>query len=218
MSDFIREVDEEYRRDQAAKFWAKYQNWIIGVAVLVVIATAGWRLWESQKLKAEQVAGAQFQAALQLSREGKGKEAEAAFLDIAKTGPAGYQILARFRGAAEIANRDPKEAVQVYDALATDATVDPVMQSAARLRAAFLRIDEADQAEIKQRIEPLAAPTSPFRYSARELLGLAALKANDMQAAGRWFDMIVADPQAPQSLRDRATTLLGLVASGGVAG
>ncbi|MDB5534581.1 MAG: hypothetical protein JWO28_2896 [Hyphomicrobiales bacterium] len=218
MSDFIREVDEEYRRDQAAKFWVKYQNWVIGVAVLVVIATAGWRLWESQKLKAEQAAGAQFQAALQLDRDGKSKEAEDAFLDIAKSGPAGYQILARFRGAAEIAGRDPKAAVQVYDALATDATVDPVLQSAARLRAAYLRVDDADQAEIKQRIEPLAAPTSPFRHSARELLGLAALKANDMQAAGRWLDMIVADPQAPQSLRDRATTLLGLVASGGVAG
>ena len=126
--------------------------------------------------------------------------------------------MARLRAAAEIGAREPKEAVQIYDAIAADAAVNPLLQTVARLRAAYLRVDDADQAEIKQRIEPLAAPTSPFRSSARELLGLAALKANDMQAAGRWLDMIVADPQAPQSLRDRATTLLGLVASGGVTG
>lgn len=218
MSDFIREVDEEYRRDRAAKFWQKYQNIIIAVAVLVVAATAGWRIWETQRLKAAQASGAQFQAALQLVRDGKPKEAEAAFLEIAKTGNPGYQVLARLRAADEIGNRDPKEAVQIYDAIAADSAVDPLLQQAAKLRAAYLRVDDADQAEIKQRIEPLAAPTSPFRHTARELLGLAALKAGDMQGAGRWLDMVVADPQTPQSTRDRASTLLGLVASGATTG
>ena len=108
--------------------------------------------------------------------------------------------------------------MQIYDAIAADAAVDPLLQQAAKLRAAYLRIDDADQAEIKQRIEPLAAPTSPFRHTARELLGLAALKAGDMPGAGRWLDMVVADPQTPQSTRDRAQTLLGLVASGATAG
>ena len=45
-------------------------------------------------------------------------------------------------------------------------------------------------------------------------MGLAALRAGDLEGAGRWFDMIVADPAAPQGLRERAGAMLGLVASG----
>jgi hypothetical protein len=214
MTDFIREVEEEYRRDKAIETWRRYQNWIIGFAIIIVLAAGGWRYWQSQQRAASEAAGARFETAVQLAREGKGQEAEQAFLEIARSGPRGYAVLSRFRAAAEIAGRDRAEAVTIYDALSTDPGVNGVLQTVARIRAAFLLIDTADADEIRRRIEPLAAPGSAFRHSARELLGLAALKADDFEAAGRWFDMIVADPQAPQSLRERASTMLGLVAAG----
>ena len=214
MTDFIREVEEEYRRDKAIEFWSKYQNWIIGLAILIVVAAGAWRYTQSQQKAAQEAAGARFESAIQMAREGKGQEAEQSFLEIARTGPKGYAVLARFRAAAEIAGRNAAEAVTVYDALSVDPGVNPVLQNVARLRSAFLLVDTVDDAEMKRRIEPLAAPTSAFRHSARELLGLAALKAGDFEAAGRWFDMIVADPQAPQGLRERAGTMLGIVASG----
>jgi hypothetical protein len=214
MTDFIREVEEEYRRDKAIEFWKRYQNWIIALAILIVVGAGGWRYMQSQEKAAQEAAGARFEAAIQMAREGKAQDAEQAFLEIARSGPKGYAILARFRAAAEIADRNQAEAVTIYDALSVDPGVNPVLQNVARLRSAFLLVDTVDDAEMKRRIEPLAAPTSAFRHSARELLGLAALKAGDFEAAGRWFDMIVADPQAPQGLRERAGTMLGLVAAG----
>lgn len=214
MTDFIREVEEEYRRDKAIEAWRRYQNWIIGLAILIVVAAGGWRYWQGQQRIASEAAGARFETAIQLAREGKPQEAEQAFLEIARSGPPGYAVLSRFRAAGEIANRNRAEAVTIYDALSTDPGVSAVMQNVARLRSALLLVDTADDAEMKRRIEPLAAPTSAFRHSARELLGLAALKSGNYDAAGRWFDMIVADPQAPQSLRERSGTLLGLVAAG----
>ncbi len=216
MSDFIREVEEEYRRDKAIEFWAKYQNWIIGLAIVIVLAAGGWRYYEHQRKLAAEVAGSRFEAAVQLVRDGKGKEAEEAYLDIARSGPPGYAVLARFRAASELGARDPAEAVKIYDLLAADPVVEPLMQNVARLRAAILLVDTADAAQIKQRVEPLAAPTSTFRHSARELLGLASMRTGDFEAAGRWFDMIVADSAAPQGLRERAGTMLGLVSAGQV--
>jgi hypothetical protein len=218
MTDFIREVDEEYRRDRAIQAWKRYQNWIIAGALLIIAAAGGWRWNEHRQRLAAEQAGSRFEAAIQLGREGKDKEAEDAFLEIARSGPPGYAMLARFRAAAEIGLRDPAEAVKIYDALAADGSVDLLLQSAARLCAAYLRVDSADAAEMKRRVEPLAAPTGPFRHSARELMGLSALRAGDMEGAGRWFDMIVADPQAPQGLRERAGAMLGLVASGAKTG
>jgi hypothetical protein len=214
MTDFIREVEEEYRRDKAIEFWKRYQNWIIALAILIVVGAGGWRYMQAQEKAAQEAAGANFEAAVQMGREGKAQDAEQAFLEIARSGPKGYAVLARFRAAAEIADRSQAEAVTIYDALSIDPGVNPVLQNVARLRSAFLLVDTADDAEMKRRIEPLAAPTSAFRHSARELLGLAAIRAGDFEAAGRWFDMIVADPQAPQGLRERAGTMLGLVAAG----
>jgi len=53
-----------------------------------------------------------------------------------------------------------------------------------------------------------------WRHSARELLGLAALKAGDYEAAGRWFDQIASDREAPPALRQRVNIYLELVRSG----
>ena len=75
-----------------------------------------------------------------------------------------------------------------------NATIGPILQNVARYRAALLRLDSADSKEMDQRLAPLTKSANPFRNSARELLALSALKANDYTAAGNWLDMIVADP------------------------
>jgi len=90
MTDFIREVEEEYRRDKAIEAWKRYQNWIIAAAILIVVAAGAWRFWETRQKQAAEAAGARFETAIQLAREGKPQEAEAAFLEIARSGPPGY--------------------------------------------------------------------------------------------------------------------------------
>jgi hypothetical protein len=211
MSDIFREVDEEVRRDQAARIWGRYQNLFIGLAVLVIAATAGWRFYEHYRAKQAEEAGAKYQAALALAREGKAAEAEGALERIAKGGPKGYALLARLREAAELSGRDPTAAVKAYDAIAADGTIDPLFQNLGRLRAALLRLDEADGKEIEGRLGPMTANDNPFRFSAREALALAALKHDDFDAAGRQLDTIVIDPQAPGAMRQRAEALLAVV-------
>jgi hypothetical protein len=211
MSDIFREVDEEVRRDQAARIWGRYQNLFIGLAVLVIAATAGWRFYEHYRTKQAEEAGAKYQAALALAREGKAAEAEGALERIAKGGPKGYALLARLREAAELSGSDPAAAVKAYDAIAADGTIDPLFQNLARLRAALLRLDEADGKEIEGRLGPMTGNDNPFRFSAREALALAALKHDDFDAAGRQLDAIVVDPQAPGAMRQRAEALLAVV-------
>ena len=198
MSDIFREVDEEVRRDQAAQIWSRYQNLFIGLAVLVVAATAGWRFYDHYRTRQAEDAGAKYQAALALARDGKTAEAEGAFEQIAKS---------------EYSGGDPAAAVKAYDAIAADGTIDPLFQNLARLRAALLRLDEADARELEGRLAPMIANDNPFRFSAREALALAALKHDDFDAAGRQLDAIVIDPQAPASMRQRAEALLAVVRS-----
>ena len=214
MADIFREVDEDIRRDKAAEFWNKYQNWIIAVAILIVAASGGWRWYEYQRRIAAEEAGAKFQAALQLSQQGKTKEAEGAFESLARGNAGGYVALARLRAAAEAGAQDRDQGIKLFDAIGADATLDRSFRELARLRAAILAVDKAGLDDIRKRLEPLAAAEGIYRHTAREILALAAFKADDHDIAGKWLDTLIADAQTPASVRQRATTLQALVAAG----
>ncbi len=162
-----------------------------------------------------QAAAMRYQEALQLSADGKTEEAKRALEALAKDASGGYGLLTRFRLAAELGRANAEEGAKAYDALAADGRVEPVMQDLARLRAAMLRIAGNDAAA-QQALEKLATPTNVWRHTARELLGLISLRRGDYDAAGRWFEQIAADREAPQSLRSRLEIYTSLVAGGPV--
>ena len=173
MDEFIREVDEEYRRERILAIWRRYSGLIVAVAILVIAGVGGWRYWQHTQQQQAQAAALRFDDAIRLSRDGKEDEAEKSFAAISKDAPGGYRLLARFRLAAEQGKANPEEGAKAYDALANDASVDGTMQDLARLRAAMIRMDLADPGNASRDLERLAAPTNPWRHTARELLGLA---------------------------------------------
>jgi hypothetical protein len=214
--EFIREVDEEYRRDQFMKLWQRYSGVIVGVAILVIASVGGWRYWEYREQQQAQAAAARYDDALRIARQdGQDQEAQRALEAVAKDAPGGYGLLARFRLAAELGQTNAADAAKAYDALAADSSVPAPWGDLARLRAAMLRM-EADPASVRPALEPLAAPSNPWRHTARELLGLSGLKAGDYDLAGRWFDQIAADRDTPQGLRSRLEIYTALVAGGPV--
>jgi hypothetical protein len=76
-------------------------------------------------------------------------------------------------------------------------------------------IDSGDFMQATQRLEPLAGSEHTFRHTARELLALAAWRANDTAAAKRWIEMINTDAATPPDERNRMEMLSALMASEG---
>jgi len=217
MSDeFIREVDEEYRRDQIAMIWKRYNGVIIGLAILLVAVVGGYRYWQHVEQTRAEAAATRYEEASRQARDSTEDEVLQPLEALAKESSGGYQLLARFRLAAEQGQRNAEEGAKAFAALANDASIDPLWQDLARLRAAMLRIDGNDAAQAQPDLERLATPTNPWRHSARELLGLMGLKRGDYEAAGRWFDQIAADRETPAGLRSRLEIYTALVAGGPV--
>jgi hypothetical protein len=215
VADIFQEVDEEVRREQLKKLWARYGNLLIAACFAVVVGIGGWRGYEWWQARKAAEAGAAFEAALALGEQGKTQEADAAFAKVAADGTAGYRVLARLRQAANLGKADPKAAVQAYDDIAADRSVGQVLQDLARVRGALIEVDTVPYPELLQKLEPLTAPDRAFRHSARELLALAAWKAGDTAAARHWSEMIVTDPQTPGGIRSRVEVLAALLAAGG---
>jgi hypothetical protein len=210
VSDIFHEVDEEVRREQLRKLWERWGNYILALAVLIVLGIGGWRAWDWWEMKKAQEAGATFESALVLAQAGKHDEAASVFAKLAADSPSGYRILARFREATELSLRDRAAAVKAYDALAADSRIGRTLQDLAAVRSGLLLVDTATLPEMQSRLEPLAQPDRPFRHSARELLALSAWRAGDAKTARRWADMIITDAETPSGTRTRVEMLMAL--------
>jgi hypothetical protein len=213
MADIFSEVDEDVRNEKLNKTWSKYSIVVYGAAAAIVLGTAAFTFMKHQKTVAAEAAGAKFMAAQEFSRAQKPAEAEAAFEAMAKDSAPGVRALALLRAAQEQSLIDRAGAVKTFDSLAADANVPSLLQDAARLRAGLLRADEAEKAELESRLGPLL--NGPFRYSAREILALAALKRGAFEEAGRLLDQLIVDPNVPASMRQRAEALASLARGGG---
>jgi hypothetical protein len=208
LSDIFREIDEELRRDNLAQLWKKYGHYVIGLAVLIVVATAaivGWRTYQEKQREGQ---GGEYASALDLARQGKDADAAAAFASLAQKADAGRAVLARFEEAASKVNSgDVPGAIVVYDQLASDKSVDAAFRDAATLLSARYTLDKGDSQTAIAKVQPLTAPSNAWHGLALELTALAELKSGDKTKAQKDFDSLGKDTTAAQAVRQRAAAM-----------
>ena len=199
MSDesLFREVDEEVRQEQFKKLWDRYGNAVIGLGVLIIVGVAGVEGWRYWQLKQSEAAG------------GKAADAVKQFEAIDKTG---FADLGRLRAAAALSTEGKvDDAVKLYDAIAADAAVDVTLRDLARVRAAAVMADTGSFADIEARLRDFMTPDSPWRHIAREIMASVQFRLKDYAGADKQVQAILADPDSPAQLRQRARTMAQLL-------
>ncbi len=216
--NFIREVNEEFRKERIKALWDRYGAVVVAAIVLILVGTAGYvgyRYWDETRANAS---GDAYSQALALADSGKTDEAIAAFSQLEKDGYGAYPLLARMRAeTVKAESGDVAAAIQDFDAVAADNAIPSILRDMARLRAALLLVDHGSFADVSSRVEALTGDTNPLRHSAREALGLAAWKDGKSADALKLFDQIIADEAAPGGVRERATVMAGLIRGSGAA-
>jgi hypothetical protein len=174
----------------------------------------GYQWLENRRITAANEAGANFEAAMLLSEANKTDDALKAFDDIAKSGPKGYASLAKLHvaGAQAKAGKEA-EALATYESLANEPGADPLLKNFAQLQAATLRMGQADFTEMQNRLTALTGETSPFKVSARELLGFAAYKAGNIEEARKLLEPLLIDPAASRAIQDRIKIVMADIAA-----
>ncbi len=209
---FLREVDEEVRRDQLMQILKRYGVFIAAGIIALFVGVIGYKWWMSSQNAARETAGASFLAASRLAGEGKTDEALKAFTALRSSAPEGYKQLAALRVAGEHAQAGrTAEALAAYEAVAKDTSGDAILRDFATLQSAMLRLDQADWTEMKNRLTPLVDESSPWHPAAREVMGLAAYKAGQIEEATKLFEQILGDRATPAGLSRRAQEMLALL-------
>jgi hypothetical protein len=207
---FLKEVDENLRRDQFQTFFKTYGGWIAGAVVLFLAAVGGWIYWEQHQK--EQSAA-------------ESEELHAVFGDIAdqqlKTVPqqldkldgSGNDIVKGSAMLAEAAialdKNDRAAAIAKYREIAAEEDLPQAYRDLGTIRLTALEFDAIAPQQVISRLEPLAKSGNPWFGSAGEMTALAYLKQGKKTEAGRMFAAVAADRQVPRTIRSRAVQIAG---------
>ncbi|MBX9591173.1 MAG: tetratricopeptide repeat protein [Hyphomonadaceae bacterium] len=214
-----REIDEELRRERLLQFWNKYGTYILAAALAVVVGVGGYKVYENRTAQANEAASLRFIIGLRDFAVNKPAEAQKALEELVANAPSGYVTLSRLRLAGyDQSQGNTTEAVAAYEDLAKDSSVDPIFADYAQLQIAVLKLESASFTDLKNRLTPLAAEKNPWRYSARELLGMAAYKAGRAAEARNHFQRLIADRTTPAGMAERARIMLAVLTEAEQAG
>jgi hypothetical protein len=207
---FLREVDENLRRDQLRDMAKKYGWLLIAGLVLFLGAVGGWLYWqERQRAQAAEKSEVLAQVYTDI---GAGKLANVPQrLDtLAAEGKGAVRASALFtRAAVALEQNDRSTAITQYRQIAGDDDLPTAYRDLAQIRGTALEFDALKPEQVIARLEPLAKPGNPWFGSAGELTAMAMIKQGKRNQAGRLFAAIAADRQVPDSIRARSVQIAG---------
>lgn len=207
---FLREVDEELRRDELQSLWQRYGRWAVGAVLLVLAAWGGWIFWENQRTKAAGLEGEELSLALDDLQSGNTAAAEEKLKKLSTSDHDGYRASALMAQAGITMEKgDTAGAAKQFGAIAADAGIAQPWRDLALIRQTAAEFDTAKPDEIVARLKPLAVRGNPWFGSAGEMVAMSYLKMGKPELAGKLFADIGKDESVPESIRSRAVQMAG---------
>jgi len=214
VSDIFREVEEEVRRERFEQLWKRYGDYVIAGVALVVIAIAGYELWQryetNQRLKASET----LIAAQDLAESGDFGRANPAFAVVAKDAPSGYAEMARLSEAGALVRAGRRdEAVQIYKSVAADDSGP--LRGVALIRAGWASVEDMPRHDLETLLAPLTDPGNPWRHAAAEILAFCDYHSGAIVVAQKEFQALADDKDASETTRRRASAMAAFLKEGG---
>ncbi|MCF8474725.1 MAG: tetratricopeptide repeat protein [Emcibacter sp.] len=210
--EFIREVDEDLRHQQMKNLWKKYGSYVIAFLVGTVLFVAGNVSLRNYNEGQYAKVADQYSAVEQSVTANDMDDALKKLGLLSDTDVVGYKILAAFREAdIELSRNNNQKAVAVLDKLSKASDVDQYYRDLSALKAGMIILDDATFDDAQSRLTPLTIEGNPWKYMAKELLAMAAIKNGNMAEAKEILTQLEQDLEAPQDVKDRAKNFRSVI-------
>jgi hypothetical protein len=207
---FLREVDENLRRDQMEQFAKRYGKWLIVLVVLFLVAVGGYLYWQKKQQEKATAQSEELMAIYNDIGSGKTDAAKKKLQPLETAGSDVVRSLALLTEAAIALDANDRDtALAKYRTISADKGIPEPYRDLALLRATTLEFDKLKAEEVISRLEPITKPGNPWFGSAGELTAMAYIKQGHNDQAGRLFAAIAADKQVPDTIRSRAVQIAG---------
>lgn len=205
---FVREVDEELRRDELVNAWRRYGRWMIVAVIAGLAVFGGWLYWQHYQQQRVGNEGEKLLGSYDQLTGNKDALAAPALTDLGTSHSPGYRAAAKFSQADILLRKnDVKGAAAKFAEIAADDFVGQPFRDLALIRQTSAEYDSLKPQVVVDRLRPLAQKGNPWFGSAGELVAIAYIQMNRPELARTLFDQMSADEGVPQSIRDRAVQM-----------
>lgn len=209
---FLREVDDELRRDQMLSVWQRYGRWIILGVVVALAVLGGVLFWQHRQRVAAERTGEQLQAAYDALGAEDTTAAAKPLAALAASDSDGYRALAIFTQADVLLQKnDLKGAAAKFASVAGDDRYPRPLRDVALVRQTSADYDTIAPDVVIRRLQPLTMPGSAWLGSAGELVAMAYARQGKRAEAGQLFGRMAKDETVPPSIRQRAVQMAGVM-------
>jgi len=206
VTDIIRDIDEEMRRDAFLSRVRRYAWVFLLVVVVVLFIVAAGYFWQNRQASMRSAQAGELSSALTLAETDA--EAARAQLEALVAGSSGGNAIVAGFELAEIEARagDTEAAAAALEALAEARGGDAYAKTAS-LFSAYTELDTAEPASLLARLDPLIAEDASFTALAMELKAQALIRTGNQAGALALLDQLLARDGLTRDVTGRVQAL-----------
>lgn len=211
-SAFLREVDEQVRKEQAIEFWRRWGLWVAGLLLLGLAAFGGWLYWSHQQTVAAETEAEQLSQILEDLGAGETDGIDERIEALTGSPRPAIRAAALLTQADYALQREDTEAaVAAYAAVVADEDLPQPYRDLALIRQTAAEYATLEPQEVIDRLAELVQPGNPWFGSAGELTAIALMAQDKNEEAGALWAQIANDETVPETLRTRAVQMAGVM-------
>ena len=202
MSDILRQVDEDLRKDRLLKIWKLYGIYIVSVILIGLISLAGYQYYLSNTYSKNEAIVAKYIDAIN-SKDLNSSINQLSELD--NSDNSYIKGLSQLKRAEIYVSLDQKDqALKLLQEISVDSSLDQIIKDLALYKYLMLQLTALNKDQYIDLIKENHLNESQFKYLFKELKGIKFLIEGETTASAEMFDSIILDQNSPNELKLRS--------------
>jgi hypothetical protein len=206
MSDILRQIDADLRKDRLLKIWKTYWVYIVGIIVGLLVILTSYQLYlSSTQSKNEKIVEQYINAV----NSGDASNTIDLLSELDDSSNSYIKGFAKLKKAELYMILDDEEsAVPILESIFNDSSLDEIIRDLALYKYLMFQIDIIDDEKFNELINARDLQKSRFKFLFKELQALKVLISGDKMKSSSLFQGILDNPKFPTDIKTRAEKFL----------
>ena len=202
MSDILRQVDEDLRKDRLLKIWSSYRIYIVSFILIILISLSGYQYYlSSTQLKNEAIVEQYINSINSMDVNTSIEQ----LLELNESDNSFIKGLAKLKRAElYFSTEDKEQAIKLLESISIDESLDQIIRDMALYKYLMIQLDTLDKDVYFEIIDSQDLNASKFKYLFKELKALKYLIEGDRINSLEIFESIISDENSPINLKTRS--------------
>ena len=208
MSDIIRQIDEDLRREKLSKLWNKYGLYAVSTIIVIVFTVIGYQLNVSISKSKNEILVETF---IKATNDNNFIEQIPLYEEIISSNNEYLSGLAALRTSnLQVQNGNIEEGYSTLEKIAENIEYDIIIRDLATYLLFMAKMEDPDDLASNLNLTNERIESSPFKYSFLEIIAVRKLILGDYAEAKKDFEDLISNLDLPIEIRNRAMKFIEL--------